>query len=95
MPGLMTKEKEMLHLEHPISKLNSDINDIKNRENAWKCFVDMGFPRKRIENWRYTDLASLYKKYAISQVKLGSNIKYYQQMSHSGLQTSPCISRGG
>lgn len=87
MPGLMTKEKEMLHLEHPISKLNSDINDIKNRENAWKCFVDMGFPSKRIENWRYTDLASLYKKYAISQVKLGSNINVDYLVSLINLKT--------
>ena len=87
MLGLMTKEHTMLQLEQPISKLNLTDEAIKQRENAWQAFVDQGFPNKKNEQWRYTDLTALYRKYDIAQVKLGANTNIDETLSMINLNT--------
>ncbi|WP_440682362.1 Fe-S cluster assembly protein SufD [Cysteiniphilum halobium] len=77
----------MLQLEQPISKLNLADEAIKQRENAWQAFIDQGFPNKKNERWRYTDLTSLYKKYDIAQVKLGLNTNLDETLSMINLST--------
>ncbi len=87
MLGLMTKEHTMLQLEQPIAKLNLTDEAIKQRENAWQAFVDQGFPNKKNEQWRYTDLTALYRKYDITQVKLGLNTNIDETLSMINLNT--------
>lgn len=60
----------MLQLENQILKLDFDSNVIKQREDSWQSFLNIGLPCKKTENWRYTNLNALYKKYEISQVKI-------------------------
>ncbi|WP_440993805.1 Fe-S cluster assembly protein SufD [Cysteiniphilum litorale] len=77
----------MLQLEQPIAKLNLTDEAIKQRENAWQAFVDQGFPNKKNEQWRYTDLTALYRKYDIAQVKLGLNTNIDETLSMINLNT--------
>ncbi|WP_158107015.1 Fe-S cluster assembly protein SufD [Caedibacter taeniospiralis] len=65
----------MLQLEHPFAQLAFlDSAGIKNRQDLWQAFVQEGFPTKKTESWRYTDLDALYKKHGIKTVKLQANI---------------------
>ena len=77
----------MLQLEHPISELKLPSDTIKQREDAWQTFVNKGFPNKKNEYWRYTDLAALYKKYDITQVKLALNEHLNEILSMINLNT--------
>ena len=45
-----------------INKKNISVEEIKFRENNLKTFNKIGFPNRRQEDWKFTDLSSILNK---------------------------------
>ncbi len=72
----------MLVLEKALEELPFvDKNTIAKRQSAWQAFNAAGFPSKKSEAWRYTDLNALYQKYNIKTIKLSHNKNTAEFMS--------------
>ncbi|WP_116964642.1 SufB/SufD family protein [Fastidiosibacter lacustris] len=72
----------MLVLEKALEELPFvDKNTIAKRQSAWQAFNAAGFPSKKSEAWRYTDLNALYQKYNIKTIKLSHNKNAAEFMS--------------
>ncbi len=64
----------MLHLEKSLQDLFEDVGEaMKLRSSYWEKFQQSGLPSKKEENWKYTDIRSLYKKYGIDKLQAECN----------------------
>ena len=56
------------------------------REKAFTKFVKMGFPNKKMENWRFTDLSSLIDTNYQIQIEEKNKINFGFSSSENGLE---------
>ncbi|MDF2690836.1 MAG: FeS assembly protein SufD [Gammaproteobacteria bacterium] len=62
MHSLMDSQQSIIKPELPLFGENlSEINAL--RSEAWKSFFIQGWPDRKYENWKYTDLSKLFKHY--------------------------------
>ncbi len=67
---------------------NFSKNDVKNRENNLKLFLENGLPNKKDEDWKFTDLNFIIKKnfnsiFINEDIKIDEKIKLIEDFDHN------------
>ena len=58
---------------------NFSKNDVTNRENNLKLFLENGLPNKKDEDWKFTDLNFIIKK-NFNNIFINEDIKIYEKI---------------